>query len=186
MVGLAATQAIASAASGKLNDAQIKAVKAVGISIAVPSYVPTGFAVHKLTTEPCPADAPRNTAGVCLARSSYQILYRDPANVCFAVYGTYTRGIGGGGSGFSFDVKTKLLGETGISFGTSKNYEDKVPSPQQLRSPQQNIWSFPVYQKGTSNIYGIRTIENQSGCGSNRRLTPLEMEKILQSLTWLR
>ncbi|MDX2100097.1 MAG: hypothetical protein SFW36_20165 [Leptolyngbyaceae cyanobacterium bins.59] len=167
-----------------LHPTQVNLLKEVGISIVVPTYIPKGFSLSKLSTEPCQPNTPRKN-GVCQTRSGYRLLYRNSENTCFAVYGNFTRGIGGGGSGFSFPVTTKILGKTFISFGRSTNYEDKVPSEKQLNSVQQNIWSFPIYQKGTPIIYGIRTIENEEDCWENRSLTPLEMAKIFESLGWL-
>ena len=169
-----------------LNNSQVQSLKAVGISIAVPSYIPNGFEVSKVDTEPCAPNATRNSQGICNSRSSYKILYRNSGSTCFSVYGQYTRGIGGGAGEFSFPVVTELFGKTWIGFGKlSEGYADKTPSSQQLRSPQQNISSFPVYQPGTPIIYGVRTVENQDGCTVNQTLTPLEIEKVLQSLRWL-
>jgi hypothetical protein len=170
---------------GNLTAAQVQTLKQVGISIAVPRYVPAGFKVASVTTVPCPATAKRDAKGICTGKSSYQILYRQADQTCFAVYGEFTRGIGGGAGDFAFPVETALLGKTEIGFGRGRSVNDQPASPQQLKTPQPNLNSFPIYQPGTPNIYGIRMVEKGDGCGSNRSITPLEMEKILKSLSWL-
>jgi len=169
---------------GNLNAVQARSLKTVGISVAVPSYIPQQFQVAAITTNPCPPNAKRDSKGNCTSRSGYKILYRNPNQTCFEVYGEFTRGIGGGAGEFAFPVDTKLFGQTWIGFG-NKNYDEKKPSSQQLNSPQPNLSSFPVYQAGTAIIYGIRTVEAGNGCGINRNLTPLEVKTILQSFIWL-
>jgi hypothetical protein len=85
-----------------------------------------------------------------------------------------------------------LLGKTTINFGAFTTSE-KPASPEQLTIPQPRIWSWPA---GQSPSYGISTVENQDGigtvenenqdsCEANLTLTPLELKKIFQSLTWL-
>jgi hypothetical protein len=166
---------------GKLTIEQSQSLKTLGIKIAVPSYIPTGFTVASVTMEPCPSDEPKRTAtGVCGDGPSYSILYRNPQFTCFEIREA-GGGLGGPGGDFVFPVQIKLLGETTVNFGALTTSE-KPASPQQLTIPQPGIWSWPA---GQSPYYGISTVENQDGCGANLSLTPLEVKKILQSLTWL-
>ncbi len=185
LIALATPTAQAADRPGNLTEAQAQTLKKVGIAIAMPRYIPAGFKVANVATEPCPATAKKDAKGICTGKSSYQVLYRNAEKTCFAVYGTYTRGIGGGAGDFAFPVETALLGKTEIGFGSGRSVNDQPASPQQLKTPQPNLNSFPMYQPGTSNIYGIRMVEKGTGCGSNRSITPLEMEKILKSLSWL-
>lgn len=170
--------------SALLTANQSQSLKALGIAIAVPTYVPKGFEVSEITTQFCRSYQSRDAKLGCKSVRGYQVLYRNLAGACFAVYGHFTAGIGGGAGEFAFPVKTALLGETAIGFGKS-NYDEKKPSDQQLNSPQPNLSSFPAYKPGTSIVYGMNVVENLNDCGVNQSITPLEFKKILQSLEWL-
>lgn len=81
-------------------------------------------------------------------------------------------------------IQTPLFGQTTINIGAvfdGSSY-NQTPSPQQLTTPQSEIWSFSVKD---SVIYGIGTEEKRKGCTINQTLTPLEIKKIMQSMTWL-
>jgi len=173
---------------GKLNAVQVRSLKAVGVAVAVPSYIPKNFQLVQLATTPCPPNAKKDAKGNCTTRSGYKMLYRNPNQTCFEIYGEYTRGIGGGVGEFAFPIVTKLFGQIWVGFGKGEGkdvYAEKEPSLQQLTLPQANLTSFPVYLPGTAIIYGIRTVDKGNGCGLNRSLTPLETKNILQSLLWL-
>jgi hypothetical protein len=169
--------------SNSLTPAQVKTLKAVGVKIALPNYVPKDFQVAQVTTIPCKTK--RDAQGVCQGKAGYTVLYRNASKTCFTVYGEYTRGIGGGAGQFAFPVVVPLLGETVIGFGNGRSIDDQPATAQQLQVPQPNLLSFPVYQPKTAIIYGIRMEENRLGCGANRSITPTELGKILQSLAWL-
>lgn len=156
---------------GNLNDSQVQSLQTLEIPVAVPRYIPEGFNLSKLTVQPSTSRRP-----------SYEILYRNSQNHCFYVSG-FVGGIGGPEAEYIYPVTTPLFGETTINIGAvyGEPY-DQSPSPELLNSPQSQIWSF-----STKNpvIYGIGTEERREECRQNRTLTPLEMEKVLQSLTWL-
>ncbi len=167
--------------SEKLNDSQVQSLKSLGISIAVPSYIPQGYTVDKVTIR----DASNDWRG-------YSILYSNSERTCFYISGNINpRGASIYEEPFkySFPVVTRLLGETPILFGDVDNPEaiGQVPSPQQLNSPQSLMISgFELkIANGISVEYDVGTETEEDGCSANRSLTPLEMEKILQSLTWL-
>ncbi len=173
---------------GNLTTSQAQKLKALGIKIAVPSYIPPGFNVIKLTTEPCPPNARRGKTGVCDdLHPSYQILYRNSQQTCFDVTAV-GGGLGGDDGDFMLPVDTKLLGKVNLELGTDMG-PGKRPTPQQLNTVQSNIWTYPKgVNRGSppySPYYAISTVENQNGCGKNLNLTPLDMKAIIQSLTWL-
>ncbi|WP_254174608.1 hypothetical protein [Planktothrix pseudagardhii] len=158
---------------GNLNNTQIQSLENLGIPVALPNYIPPGFSVSKFTTQGSP------TSG----RSSYEILYRNSDNHCFYISG-FMGGTGGPEAGFLFTIETSLFGKTTINIGAvfdGSSY-NKIPSPEQLNSPQSEIWSFSVKD---SVIYGIGTEEKREGCTINQTITPLEIKKIMQSMTWL-
>lgn len=165
---------------GLLTTAQSRSLQSLGIKIAVPSYVPQGFTVANVKTEPCLAQSPRTANGVCRFGPTYHILYRNPQRTCFEI-SAIGGGLGGPDPEFVLPVETKLLGSTTLGFGKVPG-DGKQPSAKQLTLPQSQIWSWPA---GNSPYYQIATVENRAGCGKNLSLTPLEVKKILQSLTWL-
>lgn len=162
---------------GNFSDSQVQSLKSLGIPIPVPIYIPKGFTLHEVTIHHI---GDHN-------ETSYKILYRNSENTCFSVFGSINyRGASAyeEPSTYSFPVITKLLGKTHIVFdsrsGSTLVYQ--VPSPQQLNSPQSRM--FAAFD-APSGEYIIGTDEQTDGCRVNQSLTPLELEKILQSLTWL-
>jgi hypothetical protein len=164
----------------QLTPEQSRSLKALGIKIAVPNYVPPGFSVASIKMEPCPANAKRTATGVCRFGPTYRILYRNTQRTCFAI-DEVGGGLGGPDAEFVLPVEVKLLGKTTLGFGKTPG-DGKPASAKQLASPQPHIWSWPA---GKSPYYQISTVENREGCGANLSLTPSEVKKILQSLTWL-
>jgi hypothetical protein len=163
---------------GQLSTEQRQTLKALGIQIAVPNYVPAGFSVANLNTKPCP---PQGTGtGNCRFGPSYRILYRNLQRTCFAV-DAVGGGLGGADPEYVLPVTTTLLGKTTIGFGKTPG-DAKPASPQQLTRAQPNIWSFPA---GKSPYFAIATVEGQDGCGPNLSLSPLEIKRILLSFVWL-
>ncbi|NJR40189.1 MAG: hypothetical protein HC781_16890, partial [Leptolyngbyaceae cyanobacterium CSU_1_4] len=76
------------------------ALKALGIAIAVPAEVPTGYTVSQVKLEPCPAGSPRSPEGTCRFGPQYGIVYRNatrivvlPLNRLAAVLGDRDRSI---------------------------------------------------------------------------------------------
>lgn len=72
-----------------LNNTQIQSLQNLGISVALPTYIPPGFSVSQLITQ-----GSQNSG-----RSSYEILYRNFDNHCFYISGSMG-GVGGPESGF--------------------------------------------------------------------------------------
>ena len=79
------------AQSSQLSASQQKSLKSLGIKIAIPRYVPQGFRVVTVKTEPCRAGSSVNANGVCRFRPDYTVVYGNAQNHCFAV-----NAIGGG------------------------------------------------------------------------------------------
>lgn len=156
---------------GNLNNSQIQSLQSLGISVAVPRYIPNGFNLSKLTIQPSTSRRP-----------GYEIIYRNSQNHCFYVSGS-AAGIGGPEAEYLYPVTTPLFGKTSININAV--FEEPInqsPSAELLNSPQSEIWSFST-QNAVN--YGVATEEKREGCVKNQSLTPLEIEKILQSLTWL-
>lgn len=151
-----------------LSAEQEQSLKALGIEIAVPTYVPPSFVVADVQVD-------RGRFG-----PGYTILYRDPQRTCFVVMSG--GGLGGPTSEFVYPVRTDLLGSGTINFGKIPG-DEKTPGPQDLAQPQPDIYAWMV--RSPSTAYSVQTAEWHDGCGPNRSLTPLDIQKILQSLVWL-
>lgn len=180
-----------------LSAAQSAALKALGIQIAVPTYVPRGFKVSQVIAERCPTNMPRQS--LCREGPYYSLIYRDATNTCLLI-NAVGGGVGGGDDEFQFTTRTKLLGEITIGFnpirGTgripTRQQLGKTPKPEQLRLPQPELSSFPTMSvPGRSPYYnavssGSQYYQKNYKCGKNSSITPLELEKVLQSLAWLK
>lgn len=183
-------------ASG-LSEAQKKSLKALDIKVAVPTYVPSGFKVSQVIAERCASNTP--SRGNCREGSYYSIVYRNPTNTCLLI-NAMGGGVGGGDDEFQFSTKTRLLGEIMIGFNPirgsgktpTRQQLGKNPKPDQLKVPQQELSSFPAKSvEGRSTFYnavssGSQYYKDTYGCGKNDSITPLELEKVLHSLTWLK
>ncbi|MEE3719275.1 hypothetical protein V2H45_21255 [Tumidithrix elongata RA019] len=165
-----------------LSDAQQSALKSLGIPVAVPSYIPEGFRVTQMSLKLCAADAPR--IGDCREGSSYEIRYRNDKNACFNFY-AIAGGVGGGYGEFAYRSQTQTLGKVIIEFG-QLNGANKTPTPEQLRVPQPKLGSFPArLESPRTPYYSLQVEEEQYFCVKNTTITPLAIEKMLNSLVWL-
>ncbi|MFM7601320.1 MAG: hypothetical protein ACKO7R_09005 [Pseudanabaena sp.] len=66
-----------------LSDSQKASLKSLGIKVAIPKYVPQGFRVATIRTEPCRDGERADANGVCRFRPGYTVLYRNAQNHCF-------------------------------------------------------------------------------------------------------
>lgn len=115
------------------------ALKALGIAIAVPTDVLTGYTVSQVKLEPCPADSPRSPKGTCRFGPGYGIVYRNAEkDSCFAIEAV-GGGLGGPASEYSLPVSTSLLRNVAVLFGKVPVTASKAPSADQLDLPQPNL-----------------------------------------------
>ncbi len=158
------------------------ALTALNIPVAVPTYIPNGFTLSQIKINLCPSNSPQG--GECREGSSYEIIYRNADNTCVMI-DAIGGGLGGADSEFHYSIETPLLGEVEIGFGEIPG-DRNIPTREQLTSPQSRLYSFPT--KATSSpspYYAVRVPENLYACGSNTSISPLEVERILQSLVFL-
>ncbi len=172
------------AQSSQLSASQQKSLKSLGIKIAIPRYVPQGFRVVTVKTEPCRAGSSVNANGVCRFRPDYTVVYGNAQNHCFAV-NAIGGGIGGPSGRYTRAVNTKLLGKVDVNIdtGSGEPMSDAIAN-----TPQENVWTFPA---GKSPFYSVGTmIDNRARsattCSKEAFMTPNELIKIVQSLDWLR
>lgn len=166
------------------------ALKALGIAIAVPTYVPTGYAVKKVEVEPCPEGSERSPKGTCWFGPTYSIAYRNavPKDSCF--FAIEATGGGLGGPDWEYrtpPVPTRLLGDVAVSFG-NPNKSAKVPSAEQFDSPQPDLHSEWGSEDGgvSGPFYSVRGSHWKPAPECLNTITPNEVIKIMQSLTWLK
>lgn len=165
-------------------------LKALGIKIAVPTYVPTGYTVRKVEVEPCPEGSPLSPKGTCRFGPTYSIAYRNAVakDSCFFAVRATGGGIGGpSGEYRTPPVSTRLLGDVAALFGKSDN-SAKVPSAAQLNSPQPGLMTDWGSEDGGKSgpFYRVigHPVEPAPECQNT--ITPNEVIKIMQSLTWLK
>ncbi len=171
-----------------LSASQKKSLKALGIRIAIPQYVPQGFRVVTIKTEPCPVGASVDTNGVCRFRPSYVVLYRNAQNHCFAV-NAIGGGIGGPDGRYNRAINTKILGRVDVNIDISRGAASEPITEAIAKTPQKYLWNFPA---GKSPFYQVATIEGKANWisptitySTEAHMTPNEFIKIVQSLDWL-
>lgn len=161
------------------------ALKALGIKIAVPTYVPTGYTVKKVEVEPCPKGSS------CRSGPKYSIAYRNAVakDSCFFAIEATGGGVGGPSGEFRTQpVSTRLLGNVAVSFGDPNSNSAKVPSAAQLNSPQPSLQSdWKKENSGKSDqLYRVIGHRLKPAPECKNTITPNEVIKIMQSLTWLK
>ncbi|MBD1842634.1 hypothetical protein H6F89_04255 [Cyanobacteria bacterium FACHB-63] len=163
-------------------------LRALGIKIAVPTYVPTGYTVRKVEVEPCPAGSPRSPKGTCRFGPTYRIAYRNavPKDSCFFAIEATGGGVGGPIREFATPVNTRLFRNASLYFGKSE-LSSKTASTAQLKSPQPALISDWGSEDGGKSgpFYHVigHLLKPAPECGNT--ITPNEVIKIMQSLTFL-
>lgn len=183
-------QSQARTASGHslLSTSQKESLKSLGIKIAIPRYVPQGFRVVTIKTEPCRASERADANGVCRFRPSYAVLYRNAQNHCFVV-DAIGGGIGGPDGRYTRAVNTKILGMVDVNIDTSNGAMSEPITTAIANTPQKRLWTFPA---GKAPFYAVGTLEGKANrisstitCSTEAHMTPNEFTKIVQSLDWL-
>lgn len=164
-----------------LSSDQQALLAALNIPVAVPTYLPNGFSLSDIKVNYC---APNSGGGECRNGSSYGIIYRNSDRNCILVE-AIGGGLGGPDSEFHYPTQTDLLGEVDIRFGDMSR-ESRTPTREQLTVPQPNLFNFPEAGISTNSpFYAVRVEENRYSCGQNTSISPLEFERVLQSLVLL-
>lgn len=176
------------APAGGLSEAQkasFASFRELGIPIAIPTYVPDGFNLDQIITKLSPASDPQKG-------SEYNMVYRNAQNTCLIITAV-AGGVGGGAADFEFPTSTALFGEVVILFGRNITLANEAPTPEQLRIPQPNLASFPArLVSGFSLYYMVGASDDNEyyrgtySCGKNTSITPLELQKVLQSMVLLK
>jgi hypothetical protein len=161
-------------------------LKSLGIRIAIPAYLPSGYRYQTVVTEPCRSDIAVNADGVCRFGPSYSIVYINANKNCFVVEAT-GGGVGGATSDYIHSFSTPLFNqETLISFGNMgmSSGIPKKATASDLRKTYDVVYGNWM---GESPFYRVSTFYPKSvtACTSRKGLTPLEAQKVTQSLRWL-
>ncbi len=163
-----------------------RSLKSLGIKVALPQYIPQGFRVALVRTEPCRRGDRIDANGVCRFGPDYTVVYRNAQSQCFAVSAT-GGGLGGPSGRYTREINSRLLGEVDVNVGTGSG---EPMTAAIARTPQRNIWSFPA---GESPFYSVRTIDeripswlsSEATCKNTAFMTPNELIKVVQSLEFL-
>ena len=151
---------------------QLGALNALGVKVAVPGYIPTGFRVVNVTTQ-CPGE----TLKTCRPGPSYDIVFRSPAGTCFVVMGV-GGGIGDGNLKQTVTVNSKLFGPIKMGLNNSRypKRSDANIDPIFTEWLTQSLRSGPFYKFYSGEPY-------PAGCTSKVPFN--EAVKIVESLKWL-
>lgn len=173
---------------------QLRSLKSLNLPIVFPSYLPERFKLDQVETNLCKAGVAK--AG-CREGSSYTLVYRHPENICLLV-SAVGGGVGGGAADFEVKVPSKLFGEAIVLFGDRYMTErepatNATPDPGQMNIPQRSLFSIPLplsSRKGRPPFYSVGLgdssyYQQKYGCGSNSRVTPSELIKVLDGLAIL-
>jgi hypothetical protein len=182
------SQARTTSGHSLLSTSQKESLKSLGIKIAIPRYVPQGFRVVAIKTEPCRAGERADANGVCRFRPSYAVLYRNAQNHCFAV-DAIGGGVGGPSGRYTYETTTKLFGKVDVNIGVSRTGTSEPITSAIANTPQKLLWTFPA---GNSPFYAVATLEGKANrisstitCSTEAHLDLNEFAKIVRSLDWL-
>jgi len=160
-------------------------MESLGIKIALPTYVPQGFWIASVKTEPCRQGDTVDANGVCRFGPTYTVIYRNPQDHCFTVEAA-GGGLGGPSSQYTRAVRSKIFDKVDVMIGTGN---DKPIRDEIANTPQELRTDFA----GKSPLYSVRTINSQAAnrinaaiiCSDTAHMTPNEFIKIVESLDWL-
>ena len=150
-------------------------LRAIGIAVAVPAYVPPEFHLIRVDARGCPHDAQGHRYR-CKYGPSYALHYAKDARSSFVIEET-GGGIGDTGRDYRTTVHTRLFGPVTLYFETGqtgKGFGAMKPSPPALLLAYQE--SLISDWAGNGPFYHI--IGNW--------MKPADVAKILASLRWLR
>jgi len=154
-------------------NAQHSDLKALGIKVAVPGYIPRGFHVAKVTTQ-CPA----RVKGNCRPGPSYAIIFGSPAGTCFAIEGV-AGGIGDVNLEQTVPVTSKLFVPTKkVGLLNSRWPERSDPKIDGL------FTDWLALSAHSAPVYRFYSSKGEPAFCTSR--IPLDEEvKIVESLKWL-
>ena len=161
---------VSAAPAGDLSPNQASALDALGIRVAVPTYVPAGFALEEVKTTPCKTPARRSSSGTCLTGPDYFVRYHKGTSL-YAMEGT-GGGIGGTSLTYKTPVTTKAFGVVELRFGAGPDGIGLPPSTAQLHAVQNELYCDWL---GSGPFYHL----------IGERISPDVMSKVLASVQWL-
>lgn len=150
---------------------QIQQLRGVGIKIAVPTYVPSGFQIGSV----------RNISDAYY--KGYKILYRRGDNTCFSIE-AITGGIGDDPDLEHYlSYHSQLFGDGKLGYGKYTDSSLRQQSPQYEMStgwmPADNFHTF--YRFNGANLADGHPVKPQC----NKDITPTEAIRVIESLNYL-
>jgi hypothetical protein len=160
-------------ANAQLSEKQTNQLKSLGIKVAIPSYIPTGFEVASVLIKPCPS-------GVRRFCPDYAIIYRNSNNSCFAINST------GGGIGDlpsadleqKYPVNNPILGKSVVL----KYRKSPVPSGPTLTGSWMGQGPFYRFLGAGSRLFFGTVPPELSNC---KDISPQEAVRVSESLRYL-
>lgn len=168
--GALLTFAAPASATGELSSADTAKLDALGIRIAVSTYVPPGYTLEEVKTTPCSSRAKRTASGTCSQGPDYFVRYHK-GNAWYAFEGT-GGGLGGTSLTYKTFVRTKAFGNVPLRFGSGPDGIGITPSASQMEAVQNELYSDWL---GNGPFYHL----------IGERMPPDVMAKVLASVEWL-
>lgn len=158
--------------SVKFSPKQLQILKSVGIKIAVPTYIPSGFKIERVSNT---SDA--NYKG-------YTVIYRRTNNSCFSIEATT------GGIGDEPDLEHTLLYNSVLFGKGSLNYGKYTDVDLRKQSPLPEMttrWMEPKNFQAFYRFNGANWFSGQKNKPKcNKDISPTEAVKIINSLQYLK
>lgn len=144
--------------TGMLNSAQISKLKKLGIKIAVPTYIPSGFRVANVRTD-------NSNSG-----PEYTILYRNANNSCFAIESVHG-GVGDVDAEFNLPINSPV-------FGKSNLFYDK-------QDGGKNRSLMVAWMEKNGQFYRLAGLGAMNWPSNCRNIAPQQAVRITESLQYL-
>lgn len=149
---------------GKLTRSQIQKLQSLGIKIAVPTYIPSGFRVAAVEIKPCPA----GQKPPCRFGPSYKIVYRNANNLAFSIESA-SGGFGGLEPEYKLPINSPVFGSSYLYYGY---FQGRNGPDRSLGKVMYSEWL-----QGDRQYYRFYNI--------NSNITPEAAVKITESLDYL-
>ena len=164
---IAASTPAAASAPG-LSAQQVGALGALGVRVALPTYVPAGYSLEEVRITPCEYHVSRRS---CSSGPDYIVRYHN-GDAWFSFEET-TGDLGGTSLTYKTFVKTKIFGTVPLRFGSGGDGIGLTPSASDLQAVQREVYCDWL---GAGPYYHL----------IGERIAPAVMVKILASVDWQR
>jgi hypothetical protein len=157
----------ASAAAGNLSEKQVASLSALGVHVALPTYIPPGYALEEVRITPCIRGHMHTK---CASHGDYIVRYHN-GSAWFSIEET-AGDLAETKLTYKTFVKTQIFGTVPLRFGAGGDGIGLAPGPAQLHGIQNELYTDWL---GSGPYYHL----------IGERIAPAVMARILGSVEWL-